>query len=1015
MKKRWMKRCMICLFAALLLSVAALAEDPDAPTDTIFPDISTIGPIQNVDSTIASGECGEGVSWKIVVRGWLVISGEGAITSAPWLDVDYPVSEVYIEEGVTAICSDAFSQYADLERAEIAGSVETIGAFAFMSCPKLREVVMGEGVKTIEGCAFSCCKSLVSADIPSTVTSLGIGAFECCALKEVTIPGGITEIPFGAFLECPDLERVTIESGVESIGGGAFVFNSRLQEVTIPETVTTIQNRAFGDCDMLREVTVPEGVTYLLDEAFSGCDSLQVVSLPSTLSYMHGNHIFSSCDNLTDIYYNGTRVEWEAIEVELTSGGTIDGQPEWDSLPDSVVPGNATLFYSDNYVDSVDLYVVSRPVAGGTAVRMLAVPVFGRSLGEIRYTLDGSTPCKGSPLYTEQIFLEEMGDYTIRARAYVDSAYGDIETLACEVGKSAAPVITEENGIISMAGEGEIFYTLNLAQTPTTADYAYTGPLTFNKTTAIKARVIEAGKEASDVVSYTYEYTDRSPLVYPEDTYSFANTNKSFGYSFLYRIPEVRYTEIFGGSMGKLFYNVYGGYWGGSCFGMSASSLLFHKNLLSLEDYSDRAQTVYELLAPASPESALTQLIERYQVSQLLPSVMEEREELEVVSGLSGNTQAGEDLLASVRQACNGGDPVVLIISTATGSKHAVVPYRVEDGKIWVYDCAYPGEEKYITYYQNSNQIYNFTYEMYNYSVACNYFSTLLEGLENLQAGGAVLMEEETEMLLLSSSSDGLTIHDENEREVTDYLRYRVTDLDAQKTVAYLELDTYDVTNSDGAADSWTVSAATQDEFCSVTVSDPNARVRVGKKSGHLYLAVYAEENTVIDFCVSSGGGAEHEMSVISDYAEVSATSNSVTIIQTNASDATINGVESMLSRPQMGGMLLGAAVQNVGATAPGSYTEVEYELRTDITRLPDADFVLTAYVTGADSGSMVCAASYDANEKLVAVRSVSIQSGKTRYVFTIEKGTEEVRLFLMDGDGGFPLIEHLSLLKAEE
>ena len=45
----------------------------------------------------------------------------------------------------------------------------------------------------------------------------------------------------------------------------------------------------------------------------------------------------------------------------------------------------------------------------------------------------------------------------------------------------------------------------------------------------------------------------------------------------------------------------------------------------------------------------------------------------------------------------------------------------------------------------------------------------------------------------------------------------------------------------------------------------------------------------------------------------------------------------------------------------------------------------------------------------------MSIQSGKTRYVFTIEKGTEEVRLFLMDGDGGFPLSEHLSLLKAEE
>ena len=55
-------------------------------------------------------------------------------------------------------------------------------------------------------------------------------------------------------------------------------------------SLTAIGNYAFAYCDSLTSVTIPDSVTTI------------------------GEYAFYYCDSLTNIYYRGTKAEWNAIE-----------------------------------------------------------------------------------------------------------------------------------------------------------------------------------------------------------------------------------------------------------------------------------------------------------------------------------------------------------------------------------------------------------------------------------------------------------------------------------------------------------------------------------------------------------------------------------------------------------------------------------------------------------------------------------------------------------------------------
>lgn len=79
--------------------------------------------------------------------------------------------------------------------------------------------------------------------------------------------------------------------GVVGIGVEAFAKNDNIVEVVLPDTVESIQNYAFWFCRNLKSITFTSTLTDIRFYAFQGCYSL------------------------TDVYYNGTKEQWDKITI----------------------------------------------------------------------------------------------------------------------------------------------------------------------------------------------------------------------------------------------------------------------------------------------------------------------------------------------------------------------------------------------------------------------------------------------------------------------------------------------------------------------------------------------------------------------------------------------------------------------------------------------------------------------------------------------------------------------------
>lgn len=129
----------------------------------------------------------------------------------------------------------------------------------------------------------------------------------------VQIPFGVTSFGKHAFYGCNTIESVEIPTSVTSIGGDNFAFCARLKSVVIPGSIQILDN-AFSDCG-LTSVKICDGVNEIGPDSFKGCFSLRRVELPSSLKAI-SEPAFDCCSNLTDIYYAGTKSDWEALKAK---------------------------------------------------------------------------------------------------------------------------------------------------------------------------------------------------------------------------------------------------------------------------------------------------------------------------------------------------------------------------------------------------------------------------------------------------------------------------------------------------------------------------------------------------------------------------------------------------------------------------------------------------------------------------------------------------------------------------
>lgn len=261
------------------------------------------------------------------------------------------LTSIKIPNSVKSIGDSTFEDCSSLTSVEISNSVTSIDDYMFRNCEKLISIEIPNSVKSIDDYAFEDCSSLTNIEIPNSVKSIGDGAFEHCNnLTSIEIPNSVMSIGNRALSYCQSLTSINVDkdnskyysidgnlfnkdkliliqyalgkteksyivpNGVTSIGAGAFEYCEHLTSIEIPNSVTSIGAGTFEHCENLTSIKIPNGIKNIGDYAFENCLNLIRIEIPNSVTKIN-ERAFRKCTDLTDVYYNGTKKQWNEINI----------------------------------------------------------------------------------------------------------------------------------------------------------------------------------------------------------------------------------------------------------------------------------------------------------------------------------------------------------------------------------------------------------------------------------------------------------------------------------------------------------------------------------------------------------------------------------------------------------------------------------------------------------------------------------------------------------------------------
>ena len=244
-----------------------------------------------VNAAVTSGQCGDNLYWSFdESTGKLTITGNGDMWDYVWNPTPYS---------------------------------------AFQN--QIKSVALPNGIKSIGGHAFYACEKLNDITIPYGVTSIGNSAFsDCYSLTNITIPKSVIQIDSFAFCWCTRLESISIPDGITRIESGTFYWCSKLKHIEIPDSVTEIGETAFMNCYEITSIAIPYGVKRIETGSFNNCTKLTSVTIPDSVTSI-GVEAFYGSKNLRDIYFSGSKEQWEKISIDTYNEPLINAAIHYNS------------------------------------------------------------------------------------------------------------------------------------------------------------------------------------------------------------------------------------------------------------------------------------------------------------------------------------------------------------------------------------------------------------------------------------------------------------------------------------------------------------------------------------------------------------------------------------------------------------------------------------------------------------------------------------------------------------
>lgn len=269
---------------------------------------------------LASGSCGDGVTYVLTKTGDLVISGTGAMadyaaaSEQPWYAYASEIKTITVEDGVTHIGSQSF-RATNVAGVTIPNSVTSIGKSAFYANSLLTSITVPASVAEMGAYVFGGCTALTSVELEDGITLLGASMFNgCTSLTSITIPDSVVTIGSYAFANCTSL-------GVnQKLSGSGSALYLTVDDVILGNGVELIDYYAFYGCTSLKGINIPKSVKTINYRAFQGCSALQYLWIGAGVTTI-GDYTFYNT-NLKNVVWRATISNWYRCSSSTATSGT---------------------------------------------------------------------------------------------------------------------------------------------------------------------------------------------------------------------------------------------------------------------------------------------------------------------------------------------------------------------------------------------------------------------------------------------------------------------------------------------------------------------------------------------------------------------------------------------------------------------------------------------------------------------------------------------------------------------
>lgn len=325
---------------------------------------------------------------------------------------------------------------------------------AFDGCTSLAKVTLNNELIGLGKSVFKNCSSLTTIDVydasgaktthneagvatlPEALAAIGSTCFQNTAIREITIPRGITRLPTTAtsysstgevFSGCTQLETVILHDDLTLLGSKDFMNCTSLKTVryynadgelvgdenaaTLPDSLTTIGSDVFGSDRKTKDIE-----DWLEDGNALGCAFTKIV-IPESVNIVY-HRFLQDCTNLTYVEYRSTATRYNATTgyaTDIFSGCTSLERVTFNA---DITAFGARMFADCTALTTLDVYDSET----GTVTENAGVAVLPSSL---TYIGDECFRKAGIREVTVPASLEYLGDAknaTTTTEVFVDCA-----------------------------------------------------------------------------------------------------------------------------------------------------------------------------------------------------------------------------------------------------------------------------------------------------------------------------------------------------------------------------------------------------------------------------------------------------------------------------------------------------------------------------------------------------------------------------------------------------------------